>query len=227
MEHIEEAGIHSGDSACSLPPYTLSPAIVAELKRQTEAMALALGVRGLMNVQFAIQGEDDLRAGGQPARLAHRALRGQGGRARRSRQDRRAGHGGRAASAFDLTTQGDTPHVAVKEAVLPFNRFPGVDTLLGPGDEIDRRGHGPRPQLRAGVPESQLGAGVILPDGAAAFISVRDADKAAMLEAARILEGWASASSPPGHGGLPDRAWRVKAERVPRSTRAAPTSSTG
>ena len=84
MEHIEEAGIHSGDSACSLPPYSLSPAIVEELKAETVAMARALGVIGLMNVQYAIKDDDDLRAGGQSARLPHRALRRQGNRACRS-----------------------------------------------------------------------------------------------------------------------------------------------
>ena len=94
MEHIEEAGIHSGDSACSLPPYTLSPATVTELKAETEAMAKALGVVGLMNVQYAIKDDDDLCAGGEPAGVADRAVRRQGHR-RRCRQDRRARHGGR------------------------------------------------------------------------------------------------------------------------------------
>ena len=92
MEHIEEAGIHSGDSACSLPPYSLSPAMITELKAETEAIAKALNVVGLMNVQYAIKDDDDLRAGGQSARLPHRAVRRQGHR-RAGSQDRRAGHG--------------------------------------------------------------------------------------------------------------------------------------
>ncbi len=103
MEHIEEAGIHSGDSACSLPPYTLSPAIVTELKAETEAMAKALGVVGLMNVQYAIKDDDDLRAGGEPARLAHRAVRRQGDR-RAGGQDRRPGDGRRASSPTSSST---------------------------------------------------------------------------------------------------------------------------
>ena len=99
MEHIEEAGVHSGDSACSLPPFSLTPETIAELKRQTEAMARALKVRGLMNVQFAIEEPHSaepahLRAGGQPARLPHRALRGQDHRPA-GRRHRRQGHGRR------------------------------------------------------------------------------------------------------------------------------------
>ena len=94
MEHIEEAGIHSGDSACSLPPWSLSPAMVSELKTETEAMAKALGVVGLMNVQYAIQADLDLRPGGQSARFPHRAVRRQGDRCA-CRQDWRACHGGR------------------------------------------------------------------------------------------------------------------------------------
>ena len=103
MEHIEEAGIHSGDSACSLPPYSLPPDVVAEIERQTEALARALDVVGLMNVQFAVKDGDDLRARGQPARLPHRAVRRQGDR-RADRQDRGARHGRREARATSELT---------------------------------------------------------------------------------------------------------------------------
>jgi carbamoyl-phosphate synthase large subunit len=185
MEHIEEAGVHSGDSACVLPPHTLSAAMVAELKRQTAEMALALGVVGLMNVQFAIKGEDVYvlevnprasrtvpfvaKAVGAPiAGIAARVMAGE------------------TLSAFDLPPA-ETPHVAVKEAVLPFARFPGVDTLLGPEMRSTGEVMGLDRSFARAFLKSQLGAGVDLPEGGAAFVSVRDADKGAILDAARRL----------------------------------------
>ncbi len=143
LEHVEEAGIHSGDSACSLPPYSLPPAIVREIERQAEALARALEVRGLMNVQMAVKdGEVFIlevnprasrtvpfvaKAIGSPvAKIAARVMAGE------------------RLADFPLRPQ-PTTHVAVKEAVFPFARFPGVDLLLGPGDEIDRRGDGAGP----------------------------------------------------------------------------------
>ena len=149
MEHIEEAGIHSGDSACSLPPYSLPPAIVREIERQAEALARALEVRGLMNVQMAIKDGEVFvlevnprasrtvpfvaKAIGRPvAKIAARVMAGE------------------RLADFPLRPQPDG-HVAVKEAVFPFARFPGVDLLLGPGDEVDRRGDGPRPRFRRGL----------------------------------------------------------------------------
>ncbi|GMG83463.1 carbamoyl-phosphate synthase large subunit [Paralimibaculum aggregatum] len=185
MEHIEEAGIHSGDSACSLPPHSLSREMVAELSRQAEAMALGLGVHGLMNVQFAIQGEEVYvlevnprasrtvpfvaKAVGSPiAAIAARVMAGE------------------PLSAFTLADP-NTPHMAVKEAVLPFARFPGVDTLLGP----EMRSTGEVMGLDRGFAraflKSQLGAGISLPRGGTAFISVKDADKTAILTAAQSL----------------------------------------
>ena len=149
MEHIEEAGIHSGDSACSLPPYSLErrddrrdraadrrPRPRARRRRADER-----AVRG--------QGRRCLRARGQPARLAHGAVRRQGDR-RADRQDRRAGHGRRDARATSRQREpaAHRAHVAVKEAVFPFARFPGVDLDPRAGDEIDRRGHGPRRRFR-------------------------------------------------------------------------------
>ena len=147
MEHIEEAGIHSGDSACSLPPYTLPPATVTELKAETEAMAKALGVVGLMNVQYAIKDDVDIRAGGEPARLAHRAVRRQGDR-RAGGQDRRPRHGRRAAGRLPAgrprrgaARRGEGGGVPVR-ALSQRRHHPRS------GNEIDRRGDGPRFQLR-------------------------------------------------------------------------------
>ncbi|MFK7942914.1 MAG: carbamoyl-phosphate synthase large subunit [Paracoccaceae bacterium] len=185
MKHIEEAGVHSGDSACSLPPHSLSPEIIEELHRQTEAMALGLEVRGLMNVQFAIK-DDDIyvlevnprasrtvpfvaKAVGSPiAAIAARLMAGE------------------TLDAFDLKDP-QTPHTAVKEAVMPFARFPGVDTLLGP----EMRSTGEVMGLDTGFAraflKSQLGAGTPLPSGGTVFVSVRDQDKELITEAARIL----------------------------------------
>ncbi|WP_316015145.1 carbamoyl-phosphate synthase large subunit [Roseobacter sp. HKCCA0434] len=186
MEHIEEAGVHSGDSACSLPPHSLDADIVAELKRQSEAMALELGVVGLMNVQFAIKDGEIFvlevnprasrtvpfvaKAVNSPiASIAARLMAGE------------------MLGAFELKPA-ETDHIAVKEAVLPFARFPGVDTLLGPemrstGEVMGLDTNFPRAFLKA-----QMGAGVKLPDHGTAFVSIKDADKGAlMLEAATVL----------------------------------------
>ncbi|MEO0679377.1 MAG: carbamoyl-phosphate synthase large subunit [Pseudomonadota bacterium] len=185
MEHIEEAGVHSGDSACSLPPYTLSAEVIDELERQTEAMALGLGVKGLMNVQFAIQGEDIFvlevnprasrtvpfvaKAVGSPiAAIASRVMAGE------------------VLEGFDLRSP-RTAHVAVKEAVLPFARFPGVDTLLGPEMRSTGEVMGLDASFDRAFLKSQIGAGVALPDGGRVFVSVKDADKDAILEPARTL----------------------------------------
>lgn len=185
MEHIEEAGVHSGDSACSLPPYSLPEAVVAEIEAQTAALALGLGVRGLMNVQFAVQDgrifvlEVNPRASrtapfvakavGSPiAAIGARVMAGE-------RLD-----------AFDLRSP-RTPHVAVKEAVLPFARFPGVDTLLGPEMRSTGEVMGLDATFDRAFLKSQIGAGVALPDGGKVFVSVRDADKDAILDAARTV----------------------------------------
>ncbi len=148
MEHIEEAGIHSGDSACALPPYTLSPATVTELKAQTESMALAIGVVGLMNVQYAIKDDDDLRAGSEPAGLAHGAVRRQGDR-RRGGQDRRAGDGRRRAFGVQARRPGDRPACRGEGGGVPLQPLPRCRHHPGAGDEIDRRGDGAGRQLRA------------------------------------------------------------------------------
>ena len=184
MEHIEEAGVHSGDSACSLPPYSLDAETIAELKRQTEAMAIGLNVVGLMNVQFAIKDgvifvlEVNPRASrtvpfvakatGSPiASIAARIMAGE------------------PLSNFDLVDP-NIPYYAVKEAVLPFNRFPGVDTLLGPEMRSTGEVMGLDKTFSRAFLKSQMGAGVDLPTEGNVFLSIKDSDKGDMiLEAAR------------------------------------------
>jgi len=200
MEHIEEAGVHSGDSACSMPPFSLKPETIAELKRQTEAMAHALQVRGLMNVQFAIEEphseapriyvlEVNPRASrtvpfvaktiGRPlAAIAAKVM------------------AGRKLSEFDLV-EAPYDHVAVKEAVFPFARFAGVDTVLGPemrstGEVmgLDWRREGEPDSSAAfarAFAKSQLGGGTMLPKSGAVFVSVKDSDKPWILEPVRLL----------------------------------------
>jgi carbamoyl-phosphate synthase large subunit len=186
MEHIEEAGIHSGDSACSIPPYSLSPAIVAELRAETEAMAKALGVIGLMNVQYAIQ--NDLiyvlevnprasrtvpfvaKATGVPvAKIGARVMAGE------------------KLASFKLDDTVALRHVAVKEAVFPFARFPNVDTLLGPEMKSTGEVMGLDTNFARAFAKAQLGAGVQLPLTGTAFLSVKEADKAAIVPVARRL----------------------------------------
>lgn len=176
MEHIEEAGIHSGDSACALPPYTLSPAIVTELKAQTEAMARELGIVGLMNVQYAIKDQEIFvlevnprasrtvpfvaKATGVPvAKIGARVMAGE------------------KLSDFNLDDRAVTPHVAVKEAVFPFNRFAEVDTILGPEMRSTGEVMGLDTSFERAFAKSQLGAGVRLPTEGTVFLSVRESDK--------------------------------------------------
>ena len=190
MEHIEQAGVHSGDSACSLPPYTLSPKLQDELRRQTEAMARALNVCGLMNVQFAIQGEGDdavvyvLEVNPRASRtvpfvskacslpLAKIAARCMAGR-----------------SLDDQGIVGEIipPYYSVKEAVFPFVKFPGVDTILGPEMKSTGEVMGVGRTFAEAFVKSQLGAGVRLPTCGKAFISVKHADRPKAIEVAREL----------------------------------------
>ena len=185
MEHIEEAGIHSGDSACSLPPYSLKAPVIAELERQAKVMALALNVVGLMNVQFAIKDDDvyvlevNPRASrtvpfvakviGLPvAKIASRVMAGE------------------ALSSFKLKPK-KLNHVAVKEAVFPFNRFPGVDVLLGPEMRSTGEVMGLDKSYDMAFAKSQLGAGMRMPQAGTVFISVKDADKPKILPAMKKL----------------------------------------
>jgi len=186
MEHIEEAGIHSGDSACSLPPYSISPETVAEIRRQTCLMALELDVGGLMNVQYAIKDgvifilEVNPRASrtapfvskatGRPlAKLAARVMAGK--------------------TLKELGVEGDiTPkHISVKESVFPFVKFPGVDTILGPEMKSTGEVMGIDENFARAFAKSQIAAGVKLPLSGKVFISVRDADKKHIVSAAKNL----------------------------------------
>ncbi len=190
MEHIEEAGIHSGDSACSLPPYSLPANVVAEIKRQTIALASALRVVGLMNVQYAVKDgtvyilEVNPRAsrtvpfvakatGVQVAKIAARIMAGA------RLKDFNLGS--------DYESNGASGHVAVKEAVFPFNRFPGVDIVLGPEMKSTGEVMGLDRDFPRAYAKSQLGAGINLPLSGTAFLSVRDDDKPAAANLARRL----------------------------------------
>ena len=187
MEHIEEAGIHSGDSACSLPPRSLSPETIAALEAQTKKMALALDVGGLMNVQYALKDgeiyvlEVNPRASrtvpfvakviGKPiAKIAARIMAGE------------------PLAAFGLTPF-TLNHVGVKESVFPFARFPGVDTVLGPEMRSTGEVIGLDRAFDVAFAKSQLGSGTKVPTGGTVFVSVRDEDKARMLVAIRMLSG--------------------------------------
>src|SRR5712672_852354 len=193
MEHIEEAGIHSGDSACSLPPYSLEPATIAEIERQTVALARALHVIGLMNVQFAVRNGDVYvlevnprasrtvpfvaKATGVPiAKIAARVMTGEK-LARLLPRDERAAARHRS-------------HVAVKEAVFPFARFPGVDLILGPEMKSTGEVMGIDVDFGGAFAKSQLGSGTELPLAGCVFVSVRDQDKEMVVESCRQLVSW-------------------------------------
>ena len=186
MEHIEEAGIHSGDSACALPPYTLSPATVTELKAETEAMARALNVVGLMNVQYAIQ--DDtiyvLEVNPRASRTVPFVAKATGVPVAKIGARVMAGA---KLSEFRLDDQSIAPHVAVKEAVFPFARFPNVDTILGPEMKSTGEVMGLDSSFERAFAKSQLGAGVILPAAGTVFLSVKDGDKRGVPGLARRL----------------------------------------
>jgi carbamoyl-phosphate synthase large subunit len=186
MEHIEEAGIHSGDSACSLPPYSIGQDIVAEIRRQTVLMALELNVIGLMNVQYAVKGsvvyilEVNPRASrtspfvskatGRPlAKIAARIM------------------AGKTLKELGITSDIIPKHISVKEAVFPFVKFPGVDTLLGPEMKSTGEVMGIGATFAEAFAKSQLGANVKLPLSGNVFISVRDADKKHVVTAAEKL----------------------------------------
>ncbi|QDL54322.1 carbamoyl-phosphate synthase large subunit [Rhodoferax aquaticus] len=190
MEHIEQAGVHSGDSACSLPPYSLGTDTVAEIKRQTAAMAKALNVVGLMNVQFAIQNVDgkdviyvlevnprasrtvpfvSKATGIQLAKVAARCMVGQ------------------SLASQGITAEVNPPYFSVKEAVFPFVKFPGVDTILGPEMKSTGEVMGVGKTFGEAFVKSQLGAGTKLPRAGRAFLSVKSADKPRAIEVARAL----------------------------------------
>jgi carbamoyl-phosphate synthase large subunit len=188
MEHIEQAGVHSGDSACSLPPFSLSAEMQDELRRQTVAMAHGLSVVGLMNVQFAIQNgivyvlEVNPRASrtvpyvskatGRPlAKIAARCMVGQ------------------SLAAQGIAGEIVPPYFSVKEAVFPFIKFPGVDTILGPEMKSTGEVMGVGETFAEAFLKSQLAAGVKLPEKGRVFLSVKDGDKARAIELAKVLVG--------------------------------------
>jgi carbamoyl-phosphate synthase large subunit len=185
MEHIEEAGVHSGDSACAIPPHSLKKDVIAEIERQTVALARALNVRGLMNVQYAVQGQDIFvlevnprasrtvpfvaKAIGRPvAAIAARVMAGE------------------KLKSFKLTARKPN-YVCVKEAVMPFARFPGIDTILGPEMRSTGEVMGLDESFGRAFAKSQIGAGLKLPLSGHVFISVRDADKEDAVKPARAL----------------------------------------
>ncbi|MBY9061935.1 carbamoyl-phosphate synthase large subunit [Sphingomonas yunnanensis] len=185
LQHIEEAGVHSGDSACSIPPYSLAPEIVAEIERQTEALANGLSVRGLMNIQFAVKDglvyliEVNPRAsrtvpfvakaiGAPIAKIAARVMAGE--------------------KLADLPTiDRDIDYFAVKEAVFPFSRFPGIDPVLSPEMKSTGEVMGIDRDFTTAFAKSQLGAGTVLPSTGAVFVSVKQGDKEAIVPAVRTL----------------------------------------
>jgi carbamoyl-phosphate synthase large subunit len=187
MEHIEEAGIHSGDSACSLPPYSLPPSMVTELKAETEAIAKALGVVGLMNVQYAIK--DDtiyvLEVNPRASRTVPFVAKATGVPV--AKIGARVMAGAKLATDFKLDDDTIAPHVAVKEAVFPFARFPNVDTILGPEMKSTGEVMGIDTSFERAFAKSQLGAGVMLPERGTVFLSVKDADKKGLPLLARRL----------------------------------------
>ena len=187
MEHIEEAGVHSGDSACSLPPYSLDQTVVEEIRRQMKALALELGVIGLMNAQFAIKdhaiyvlevnprGSRTVpfvsKAIGVPlAKLAMKTMVG------------------KSLPALGLIEAPTPTHLSVKESVFPFNKFPGVDVLLGPEMKSTGEVMGIDQDFGWAFAKSQAGAGAPLPRGGTAFISVKESDRSASLDVVRQLQ---------------------------------------
>lgn len=185
LQHIEEAGVHSGDSACSIPPYSLPAEVIVEIERQTEALARALKVKGLMNIQFAVK--DNLvylievnprasrtvpfvaKAIGTPiAKIASRVMAGE--------------------KLKDLPTiDRNIDYIAVKEAVFPFARFPGVDPVLSPEMKSTGEVMGIDRDFPIAFAKSQLGAGTVLPEAGAVFVSVKDSDKPVILPGAKLL----------------------------------------
>ena len=185
LQHIEEAGVHSGDSACSMPPYSLAPEIITEIERQTGLLAKALGVRGLMNIQFAVK--DDAvylievnprasrtvpfvaKATGIPiAKIAARVMAGE-----------------RLRDLPPIDRHID--YYAVKEAVFPFARFPGVDPVLSPEMKSTGEVMGIDRDFSVAFAKAQLGAGTVLPDDGTVFVSVKDSDKPVIVPAVRLL----------------------------------------
>ena len=185
MEHIEEAGIHSGDSACALPPYSLPLQVIAEIRREAEALAKGLNVVGLMNVQFAIKGSDIyvLEVNPRASRTVPFVAKATGAAIAKIAARVMAGE---KLAAFNLH-QSKRPHMAVKEAVFPFARFPGVDIILGPEMKSTGEVMGLDANFARAFLKAQLGAGQNLPRSGAVFVSVKDKDKPLIAGAVKKL----------------------------------------
>jgi carbamoyl-phosphate synthase large subunit len=221
MEHIEEAGIHSGDSACSLPPYSLSKEIVAELKVQTRKLAKALKVQGLMNVQYAIKDNQVFiievnprasrtvpfvsKATGIPwAKIAAKVM------------------AGKTLAELGINEQPDPKHISVKEVVFPFSKFPGVDVILGPEMRSTGEVMGIDVNFPLAFAKSQLAAGTVLPTSGTIFISVRTADHEAVVPIAKALTdlGFSIIATTGTHAAL--RRHDIKATLVPKLLEGRP-----
>lgn len=220
LQHIEEAGVHSGDSACSIPPYSLPAEIIAEIERQTDALARALMVKGLMNIQFAVKdGEVYLievnprasrtvpfvaKAIGIPvAKIASRVMAGE--------------------KLADLPViDRNIDYIAVKEAVFPFNKFPGVDPVLSPEMKSTGEVMGIDQDFATSFAKAQLGAGTVLPSKGNVFVSVKDTDKPVILPGVRLLSGLGFAIV--ATGGTADylEAERIPVERVNKVAQGRP-----
>jgi carbamoyl-phosphate synthase large subunit len=186
MQHIEEAGIHSGDSACSLPPYSLSEATIAELRRQTVELARGLNVIGLMNIQFAVKGGEIyvLEVNPRASRTVPFVAKATGVPIAKIAARVQAGE---KLASFGLKDAPTMNHIAVKEAVFPFARFPGVDVILGPEMKSTGEVMGIDTDFGRAYAKSQVGAGSKLPDSGTVFISVKKRDKAAAAQLAGRL----------------------------------------
>ena len=223
MQHVEEAGVHSGDSACVIPAMSLGPDMLARVEEATERLALRLGVVGLINIQFAVHGDDDLyvieanprasrtvpfvsKATGVPlAKLATRLVLGE-----------------RIADMRDELAASDHEHVSVKEAVLPFGRFPSADSLLGPEMKSTGEVMGVANDFPAAFGKAQAGAGARLPTGGSVFITVTDGDKAAATQIAGALHDLGFSILATGGTARAIRRMGVPVETIPKISEGSP-----
>jgi carbamoyl-phosphate synthase large subunit len=223
MQHVEEAGVHSGDSACVIPAMSLGPEMLARVEEATSRLALRLGVVGLINIQFAVHGDDDLyvieanprasrtvpfvsKATGIPlAKLATRVLLGE-----------------RLADMRDEMVESDHEHVSVKEAVLPFGRFPSADSLLGPEMKSTGEVMGIANDFPAAFGKAQAGAGARLPTSGSVFITVTDGDKAAATQIAGALHDMGFTILATGGTARSIRRMGVPVETIPKISEGSP-----
>jgi carbamoyl-phosphate synthase large subunit len=186
MEHVEQAGVHSGDSGCSLPPYSLSPELQAQIREETRRMALALNVVGLMNVQFAIQNGIVyvLEVNPRASRTAPFVSKATGVPLAKAAARVMAG---RSLAELGLTVERIPPYYSVKEAVFPFGKFPDADPILGPEMKSTGEVMGTGRSFGEAYAKAQAASGVVLPTRGVCLISVRDRDKPGAVNLARLL----------------------------------------